>query len=89
MDFLVVSEVIDGRRSKIRVAVEIDGGHHYSASNREADTQRDSDLLRSPKVRAIVRIHNSVADTITADELQSAIRGCYDGQVVFLYPKPH
>ena len=86
MDFLVVSEIIDGHRTKIRVAIEVDGGHHYSTKNRDADTRRDSDLLTSPRVRAIIRIHNSVADTITAESLQSAIRGCYDGQVVFIYP---
>jgi very-short-patch-repair endonuclease len=55
IDFLVTSIKAD-KREKIRVAVEVDGGYHFTPEQQDRDRKKDADLLASVRVNSILRI---------------------------------
>jgi len=72
VDFLVTSIMTDKRR-KIRVAIEVDGGYHFTEEQRIKDRAKDRQLLKSSRVWSVLRISSDVAMRMTSEELRATI----------------
>jgi len=84
VDFMVTSIVTDKRR-KVRVAVEVDGGYHFTEEQQAKDRVKDAALLSTSRVWSILRISAEVAMKMTREELRSAILSNRLGSVTCLY----
>lgn len=71
LDFLVVS--MRNPRKKVRVAIEVDGGYHFTEEQSKRDRMREHELLKSSRVWSILRIEASVAMNMTGGALLKAI----------------
>jgi len=85
IDFLVTSIKEGSRREKLRVAVEVDGGYHFTPEQQEKDRIKDSLLLKSVRVRSILRIKSTVAMRLTSDDIRAAVLDNPIGGVTFMY----
>jgi very-short-patch-repair endonuclease len=83
LDFLVTS-IVSPKRVKCRVAIEVDGAHHYDEEKARSDRERERMLLSTCRVRSIVRMGWDVAFMIQEAELMSVIHEAKDGCVRFL-----
>lgn len=83
IDFMVIS-VKEGRR-KIRVAIEVDGGYHFTPEQQEADKRKDADLLKCQRVWSVLRIEASVAMRMNAGDLLAALTSMPSWEVRRMY----
>lgn len=83
IDFMVIS-VKEGRR-KIRVAIEVDGGYHFTPEQQEADKRKDADLLKCQRVWSVLRIEASVAMRMNAADLFAALTSMPSWEVRRMY----
>lgn len=82
IDFLVTS-IVDTKRKKVRVAIEVDGGYHFTPEQQEKDRLREKDLLSCMRVWSILRISATKAMSMTRDDLRAAIIANKVGSVTF------
>lgn len=73
IDFHIRRLRIGKNSPKIHVAVEIDGGYHFTPEQQLLDKRKDKDLLCSEMVRCVVRISTGVALKMDVLSLSGAI----------------
>lgn len=81
IDFLVVSMDME----KKRIAIEVDGGYHFTPEQQVIDREREKRLLKSSRVWSILRITSGVARKITRKQLESELKTLRKGTVRRLY----
>lgn len=81
IDFMVVSMDM----KKVRIAIEVDGGYHFTPEQQERDRERDHRMLKSCRVNAILRISSGVARKISKRELKREMQTLPNGVVRKLY----
>ena len=59
-----------GPRKRLMIALEIDGGYHYSPEQQAKDARKDAYLLRSAEVWRVVRIKAQIAATLEGEQLR-------------------
>ena len=76
IDFLVTS-ILAPARKKVRVAIEVDGTHHYLDKFQiEKDVRKDMDLLRTSRVNSVLRIFSGDVFHMDENKLMSLIKSC-------------
>lgn len=87
VDFLVTSFSAHGkgRIAKARIAIEVDGGYHFTPEQQQKDREKDSALLKTSRVWSILRIRASVAMTMNKYQLLTLMQGHKRGMVRFHY----
>ena len=87
IDFLVsgVRVKADGSLTRIRVALEIDGGYHFAKEQQDKDRAKDAALLKSTRVWSILRIKDEVAMKLSADDLRHYLLYLKMGEVRRVY----
>lgn len=87
IDFLVTSFKDESKRGlkKARIAIEVDGGYHFTAEQQAKDREKDSALLRTARVWSILRIRASIAMSLSKDDLMALMQGHERGTVRFRY----
>jgi very-short-patch-repair endonuclease len=83
IDFLITS-IVSPKRFKCRVAIEIDGAHHFDEERFKADRERERMLLSTCRVRSIIRMGWDVAFMLQQNEIMTLIREAEDGCVRFV-----
>ncbi len=81
IDFMVVS--VDMK--KVRIAIEVDGGYHFTPEQQVIDREREKRLLKSSRVWSILRISSGVARKISRKELKNELTTMTNGIVRRLY----
>jgi very-short-patch-repair endonuclease len=82
IDFLVTSfKDVERRWSKVRIAIEVDGGYHYTPEQQEKDRRKEADLLATCRVWTIVRIDAAKAMKMDANELEAVLRNVQIGAI--------
>lgn len=84
IDFLVISTRRPDRK-KLRVAVEIDGGYHFTADQQAKDRAKEADLLSTSRVWSVLRIHASDAMRMDEQSLMAEVLTMNKGEVRKLY----
>lgn len=85
IDFLVTSIKGDNGREKIRVAIEVDGGYHFTPEQQAKDRKKDADLLTHCRVWSVLRISSDKAMTMTRPQLREYLLSRQRGSVAFVY----
>ena len=70
---------------RVRVALEVDGGYHFTEEQTAKDRKKDCDLLKSSRVWSVLRVSSEVAMTMTAQHLKDQMLAMRQGSVVRLY----
>lgn len=81
IDFMVVSMDME----KVRIAIEVDGGYHFTPEQQAIDRDREQRLLKSSRVWSILRISSGVARKITKKQLKAELKTLPKGVVRRLY----
>lgn len=76
-------------RERLRVALEIDGGYHFTEEQQTKDRVKDSDLLKSTRVWSVLRIKWDVAMAMDSQQLARELRSMKIGEVRKLYDFIH
>jgi very-short-patch-repair endonuclease len=81
LDFLVVSMDM----KKVRIAIEVDGGYHFTPEQQAIDRERERTLLKSSRVLSILRITSGVARRLSKEQLKFELKTIRKGTVRRLY----
>lgn len=85
IDFLVTSlKVPGGRNQKVRIAIEVDGGYHYTPEQQAKDRQKEADLMATCRVWSILRIDARRAVKMDVVELDGVIRSVKVGSITHI-----
>lgn len=85
IDFLVTSIRGDFGRKVIRVAIEVDGGYHFTPEQQAKDRIKDADLLTHERVNSVLRISAEKAMAMTRDHLREHLLSMDPGTVRRVY----
>jgi len=87
VDFLVTSFGKPRARKvvKARIAIEVDGGYHFTPEQQQKDREKDAALLKTSRVWSILRIRASKAMTMNSAQLLTLMQGHKRGMVRFHY----
>jgi very-short-patch-repair endonuclease len=83
IDFMVISW--KGSRKRIRVAIEIDGGYHFTPEQQMKDKLKDADLMKCQRVWSVLRISSELALQMTPERLAYELGAIKSGEVIRLY----
>ena len=84
IDFLVTS-IKREKREKIRVAIEVDGGYHFTPEQQARDRKKDSDLLASVRVNSVLRISATKAMELDRAQLANMLLSNPVGECTMFY----
>lgn len=73
-------------KDSLCVALEVDGGYHFTKEQQELDARKDSDLLTSKAAKAVLRINIMAAMNMNQHELAGRIVNAPPGTVTRCYP---
>lgn len=85
IDFLVTSIRGDFGRKVIRVAIEVDGGYHFTPEQQVKDRIKDADLLTHERVNSVLRISAEQAMGMTRERLREHLLSMDLGTVRRVY----
>lgn len=82
IDFLV-SSVKEGqkRKKKIRLAIEIDGGYHFTHEQQASDRRKEADMMATCRVWSILRIEARKALEMDAAGLWACVTSMSIGEI--------
>ena len=83
IDFMVISWKLG--RKRIRVAIEIDGGYHFTPEQQMKDKLKDADLMKCQRVWSVLRISSELALQMTPERLAYELGAIKSGEVIRLY----
>lgn len=67
------------------VAIEVDGDYHLTKAQQERDALKDKFYLAIRSCKAVLRVTDEIAFSITPEELKRVINGLKQGDVISLY----